>query len=278
VALGAEWLLIFGKGPFPALGVRGVALGLACGQGVGIALALRVLFRGTSRIHLRLHHLRPDPVVLRRILSLSWPPGLQMIGGFLVTAFFLRLVGGFGEKAQAAYSIGLRLGMVGPILAFPLAGACATLVGQNLGAGNRRRAWRALGVGLVAHTSLLWTGAALLFLFRGPILTAFTQDPEVIRIGSRLLVYQAGAFLFWGLYFVFFRALQGAGDVKVPMLLSLGNSLLLTLPLGAWLSSPRGADLGPEGVFLATLISAGTITLATGAWLATGRWTRPWTR
>lgn len=269
-ALLGEWCLIFGNLGAPELGVRGVVLGLAAGQAVALAVALRVLFRGTSRVHLRPRHLRPDPATLRTIVALSWPPALQMLGGFLVTVFFIRLAGGFGATAQAAYSIGLRLSMLGPMLAFPLAGACATLVGQNLGKGDVPRAWRSLAVGLAAHVALLWTLAAALVLFRRPIMGAFASDPAVIALGSQMLVYQAGAFAAWAFFFVFLRALQGAGDVAVPMLLSLGNSLLVTVPLGLWLSSQHGVT----GIFAATFAGAVTVTLLTGAWLATGRWTR----
>ncbi|MEN8184525.1 MAG: hypothetical protein ABFS46_18525, partial [Myxococcota bacterium] len=89
-----------------------------------------------------------------------------------------------------------------------------------------------------------------------------------------LLAFQAGSFAAWAFYFVFLRVLQGAGDVRVPMLISLANSLLLTVPLGLWLSSPWGLDLGPTGVFAASLAGAVVVTVATGLWLATGRWTR----
>lgn len=274
LAIAGEWCLVFGKAGLPALGVRGVALGIAVGQVAALALLARVLFGGGGRLRLRLRHFRPDPAVMARILALAWPPALQMLGGFLVTVFFIRFVGGFGEKAQAAYSIGLRLSMLGPMLAFPLAGACATLVGQSLGSGNVPRAWRALGVGLAVHLALLWSLAAGLALFRRAILTAFADDPEVIRIGSELLLFQAGIFAAWGFYFVFLRALQGAGDVLVPMALSLGVALAVTLPLGLWLGGEAGAGWGPRGVFAASLVGAAAVTLATGLWVATGRWTR----
>jgi putative MATE family efflux protein len=270
VSLVAEWCLMFGRLGLPALGIRGAAFGLGIGQSVGIALALAVLFSGRARVHLRRHHLRPDPALLARIAALSWPPALQMIGGFLVTVFFLRTMGDFGEKAQAAYSIGLRLGMVGPMLAFPLAGASAILVGQSLGSGNVPRAWRALFVGLGAHATLLWTVGAAVALFRTQILQVFSTDPEVVRIGSELMLFQAGSFFAWGLYFVFFRALQAAGDVTVSMLLSLGSSLLVTLPLGLALARSHG----PTGVFTAGLVGSVVVTTLTGLWVATGRWTR----
>lgn len=269
VALLAEWALIFGRLGLPALGVRGVALGLAIGQAAGLALGLRILFGGDGRVRLRLAHLRPEPALLRRVLALSWPPAIQMVGGFVVTALFLRRMGDFGPAAQAAYSIGLRLAMVGPMLAFPVAGACATLVGQSLGSRNVPRAWRAFGVGLCVHAALLGSLALGLAVFRTEVVSAFASDPEVVRIGSEVMLYQAGNFAAWAVYFVLFRGLQGAGDVAVPMLLSLGTSLLVTLPLGfAWAASD-----GPTGIFAASLAGSVVVTLATAGWLATGRWT-----
>jgi Na+-driven multidrug efflux pump len=104
-----------------------------------------------------------------------------------------------------------------------------------------------------------------------PLLETFADDAEVIRIGSELLVYQAGSFAMLGFYFVFFRALQGAGDVLVPMLLSLGTSLFVTLPLGIWLSAKAG--YGPTGIFMASFVGAVVATLLTGFWIGTGRWT-----
>ena len=91
-------------------------------------------------------------------------------------------------------------------------------------------------------------------------------------LGAELVAYQAGAFCAWAFYFVFFRALQGAGDVLVPMWMSSANALLVTLPVG-WYLATRTA-LGPVGLFAATLVSAVVVTIALGAYVATGRWTR----
>lgn len=270
VALGAEWLLVFGKLGLPALGIAGIALGISAGQIAGLGLAAYALFGMGGRIQLRGRHLRPDPALLRRIARLSWPPAIQMIGGFLVTVLFLRRMGDFSPTAQTAYSIGLRVGMVGPMLAFPVAGACATLVGQALGAGNPGRAWRAIGLGVAVHAVILGGVALGLVLYREPILAWLSADPEVVRLGSEVMLFQAGNFAAWAFYFVFFRSLQGAGDVRVPMLLSVGCSLLVTLPLGYVLAG----RFGPTGIFAASLVGSVVVTLATGGWLATGRWAR----
>jgi putative MATE family efflux protein len=271
VAIAAEWLLIFGHAGFPALGVRGVALGIAAGQAVAMALAAAVLFRGNARVHLRLRHLRPDPHAMAQILRIAAPSALQMLGGVATSFAFIRLAGGFGESVQAAYAIGLRLGMVVPMICFPLAGAVSTLVAQALGAGKPRRAWAAIGVGLLVHGSLMGLFAAGLALFRNEIMTFFSDDPEVIAIGAEYLLYTAGSFAFYAFYFVFLRALQGAGDFLVPMCITLGNVALITIPLGHALSA---TPLGPTGIWIATLVGAGTGTAGTGIWLATGRFAR----
>jgi len=154
IALVAEWVLIFGNLGAPELGVRGVAIGVAIGQISAMLLGLAVLFSGRARVHLRRRHMLPDTRVMKQIIRLSWPPALQMVGGVVTTFAFLRIAGDFGESVQAAYAIGLRLGMIAPMVCFPLAGACATIVGQALGAGDVNRAWRAMGTGLVVHATL----------------------------------------------------------------------------------------------------------------------------
>lgn len=270
--LSAEWVLIFGHLGAPALGVRGVAIGAAIGQTAAMTLGLTVLFRGGARVHLRRRHLVPDPRVMREILALSWPPALHMMSALVTTFVFIRLAGRFGESVQAAYAIGLRLGMIVPAVCFPLATSCATLVGQSLGAGDVRRAWRAVGAGLLVNSPIMLTFALLTFLFRTPILSAFSDDPAVIGLGSEYLLYMSGAIASWAFYFVFLRALQGAGDVLVPMAFSLGNTFLLAIPLAY--SLVTWTDAGPTGIWTAQLVSSICVTLATGAWLATGRWTR----
>jgi putative MATE family efflux protein len=272
VAAAAEWVLIFGHLGAPALGTDGVALGIATGQLAAIACGAAILFGGGARVHLRLRHLRPDPAVLRRIAALAWPPALQMAGNVISILAFLRLTGAFGPKVQAAYAIGVRLGMIAPMLSFPLASACSTLVGQALGAGDTRRAWRAIGIGVLVHGALMWSFAIAIFVLRVPVMQLLADDPEVVRIGADYLRDAAGSFACWAFFAVFVRALQGAGDVVVPMAISLASAFAVAIPLA--LALTRGLGFGPAGVWIASLASSVASTAALGAWLATGRWAR----
>ncbi|MCP5040152.1 MAG: MATE family efflux transporter [bacterium] len=271
VSLTAEYCLIFGAFGIAPMGIRGAALGLIFGQGISTIIIMSTILRGKTRIHLRGRHLRPDPVVLRAIIGQSWPPAIQMVSSFLVTIYFVRMMGGFGDTPQAAYSIGLRLGMVAPMIAFPLAGATATLVGQNLGAGNRHRTWMSLWAGLSVHATLMIVLALALFFYRVPFLRAFSSDAAVIEIGDEMLFYQSLTFVAMAFYFPFFRALQGAGDVMFAMIVSVGSALF-NLVLGTWLAEAQG--YGPTGIFVSGLISSVLVTVVLTAYILSGRWTR----
>jgi putative MATE family efflux protein len=272
VAIFAEWVLIFGNLGAPALGVRGAALGIASGQIVAMSIGLSVLFRGRARVHLRGRHLVPNPALMREILMLSWPPAIQMGAAVAMTFAYVRLAGSFGESVQAAYAIGLRLGMIAPMVCFPLATAGATLVGQALGSGNTRRAWRAIGVALLVHGAVMWSFALGVFLFRSEILGLFSDDPEVIAVGAEYLLYLSGVFALWAFHFVFMRALHGAGDMLVPMGISLVSTFVVSIPLAAFLS--LATDLGYRGLWIAFLATNVFGTLAMGLRVATGRWSR----
>ena len=271
IALAIEWALMFGRLGLPALGVRGAAIGVAVGQIFALAVGMWVLFRGRSRVRLEIGALRPDRRLLAKILRLSWAPALQMLGMVLTTFVYLRLTRQFGGAVQAAYSIGLRVGMIVPLISFPLASASATQVGQALGAGDVRRAWRAVGTGILVHGAVLWTAAAALVLFRVEILTAVSGDPEVVRVGSQYLLFLGGSFAIMGVQLVVMRCLQGAGDFYVPMLISLGGTLLISLPLAVL--SVRATTLGPNGLWAANLVAGAATAIASLAWLGSGRWT-----
>jgi putative MATE family efflux protein len=272
ISIGAEWALAFGHLGFPALGITGIALGASLGGLCGLGVAGWALFSGRCRVHLRARHLVPDPVGLRRLLSTAWQPALHMVARTGTVFFFMALAGRLGGKVQAAYTIGLRVEMIAIMVAFPLAGACATLVGQNLGAGNLRRAWRAIFVSAGVSALALWPAALALFLWRDRFVALFTQDPEVARLATEYLGYSSAILCFYGFYFIAFRTLQAAGDMRSPMLISIATASLLAVPLGYFLVTHT--DAGASGMWIANFVYAAVNCAITVAWLLAGRWTR----
>ncbi|MCK5327717.1 MAG: MATE family efflux transporter [Candidatus Latescibacteria bacterium] len=266
--IGLDPLLIFGWGPFPRLGVAGSALATVIARGLGAALLLWIFLRGNGVIHLKIARARIDLPLLGRIIRIGIFASIQGILRNISGVVLTRLVAMYGTYAVAAYMIGMRLQMMVMMSAFGLAGAVATLVGQNLGAHKPERAartaWITVGVGFAIMTVL----GIFYIVFSRSIIGVFNKDPEVLRIGMQYLRICAGAFGFIGLSIILGRALSGAGDTVSPMVITaiglLGIRLALSL-LFSW-------KLGLTGIWLG--ITASTIIqgLMVGVWFHTGRW------
>lgn len=270
VTLLLEWALAFGRWGLPALGIAGVALGAGLGGLVGVAISFWALFSGRCRVHVRRRHVVPDLAVLRRLLAVSWQPALHMIARTAIVMFFMLLAGRLGGEVQAAYTIGLRLEMLPIMIAFPLANACATLVGQNLGAGDLRRCWGSIRVSFGVGIGLLWPAALGIFLYRHALVGVFTRDPVVAALAAEYLIFSSAALVLYAFYFVAFRALQAAGDMNSPMVISVSVALLIGAPLGYYLSTQSG--LGATGMWVANLTYAVINSVLMVGWLLVGRW------
>ena len=273
ISIFLEWTLAFGHFGTPALGIVGIALGAALGGSVGLLVAIFAITGGRARVHLRARHLVPDWVLLRRLLGIAWQPAVHLLARTMIIVFFMALAGRLGGKVQAAYTIGLRVEMLAIMVAFPISNACATLVGQNLASRNVARAWRAVWVCLGVDVLLLLPIAATLFLFRASIVAVFTDDLEVAAMAAEYLGYSSVLLLYYGFYFVAFRTLQAAGDMRTPMRVSVSSAVFIGVPL-AYVLAVR-ADLGASGMWMANLVY-GTVNVALMVgWLLRGHWARP---
>jgi putative MATE family efflux protein len=272
VMLVAQWALAFGELGMPRLGLAGIALGAGVGSLAGGAMILFALLRGEGRVRLRRAHFRPDRAVLRRLLASSWQPSLHMLARTGILMFFTIFAGRLGPEVVAAYGIGVRVEMVAIMIAFPISNACATLVGQNLGAGRVERVWPSVRMSFIATCAALWPFAAALLLWRADFVALFTDDPTVAALAIEYLAYTAVLLLFYGLYFVAFRTLQAAGDMLTPMFISVGAAFGAGIPLAFVLSTRL--DYGPTGMWIANLVYAAINAGLMLAWLARGKWLR----
>ncbi|MAE93940.1 MAG: hypothetical protein CL910_04715 [Deltaproteobacteria bacterium] len=271
LALVFEWALAFGHFGLPAMGIDGIALGTGIGGLAGLVVLLSALFRGGARVHLRARHLRPDPAAMATLLRFSWQPALHMLARSTIVVFFMSLAGRLGGEVQAAYTIGLRIEMLPIMVAFPIANACATMVGQNLGAGSVSRAWRSIRVSFAVELAAMWPAAIAIFLLRHTLVDLFTEDPEVARLAAEYLVYSSIILGFYGLYFASFRSLQAAGDMNSPMIISITVAATLGIPLALYLTR---TDFGATGMWIANLAYALVNAILMIGWLLSGRWTR----
>jgi putative MATE family efflux protein len=264
--------LIFGLGPFPELGVAGAGLATTIGRSVGVAYQLRALSRSGGHLRVGRRHLVFDGPVALRLLKLSVGGTGQFLIGTASWLGLVRILTPFGAAALAGYTIALRIIVVALLPAWGLSNAVATLVGQNLGAGQPARAERSVWIAGLYNMAFL-LGVMALFLWGAePLIALFSPDPEVQRMGAlclRVVSYGYG-FYAWGMVLV--QAFNGAGDTVTPSWINLFCYWLFQIPL-AWLLA-RSLGQGPLGVFLAITLAESVIALVGLVVFRRGAWKR----
>ncbi len=262
--------LVFGWGPFPELGVTGAAVATTIGRGTGVLYQLSVLARGRGRLQLRREHLRLEPETLRTMVRISRSGIVQVLIGTASWVGLMRIVSGFGSQALAGYTIAIRIVLFALLPSWGMANAATTLVGQNLGAQRPDRAEAAVWKASLYNLFFLGTVGALFVIFSVPLVTLFTNDAEVIRVGADCLRIISAGFLFYAYGMVVTQAFNGAGDTRTPTLLNFFCFWLWEIPLGYVLAVPMG--MGPRGVFLAIAIAFSTMAIVGVILFRRGTW------
>jgi putative MATE family efflux protein len=281
VALRSLWLanginivldpcLIFGLGPFPEMGVTGAAVATTIGRGIGVVYQLYYLFGGRGRLEFHLRHIALELRLMRRMIIIS----IGGIGQFLIATaswiVIMRIVAFYGSAAIAAYTIALRIIEFVFLPAWGLGNAAATLVGQNLGAGQPDRAeasaWRA-----AKYNTIFMSGLGLLSLIAAPwIAGLFSSDPEVLRYGANCIRILGVGYPMYAVGMIMIQSLNGAGDTATPSTLNLLAFWLVQIPLAWLLAEPL--TLGPNGVFWAIVVSESLLTVLSVIVFRRGNW------
>ncbi len=261
--------LIFGFGPFPAMGITGAAIGTTVGRGVGVIYQCYQLWKG-NRVTVAAHQVRLDVEVMMRLVRVSIGGIVQFLIATASWLALVRLLTPFGSAALAGYTIALRIIVVAILPSWGMCNAAATLVGQNLGAGKPERAERSVWLTGFYNMGFLCLVAVVFIAFSEPLVGFFTTDPEVRRLGGeclRIVSYGYAAYA-WGMVMV--QAFNGAGDTTTPTWINLFCYWMFQIPL-AW-GLARGLELGPNGVYYAITVAESLIALVAIYYFRKGRW------
>jgi len=261
---------IFGVGFFPQLGVTGAAVGTTIGRSCGVLFAAWHLFRPGGRIHIDRQSWRFDPTLLWKLVKLSSTGVLQLLIATASWTALMPIMAGFGDTAIAGYVIALRVVMFALLPALGLSNAAATMVGQNLGAGKPDRASSAVWKAAAFNTAFYFGVGVILLLFSHPIISFFTQEPDVVRYGNSALHIIAYGFTFYGMGMVLETAFNGAGDTWTPTYLNLFVFWIFEIPFAYTLAYYFG--WGPDGVFWAITLAFSLLAIASGIMFRRGKW------
>lgn len=263
-------LLIFGIGFFPELGVEGAAIATNIGRGLGVVFQLYYLFSNKSIVKLHRNNIKLDWKIIVQVLKVS----AGSTGQFLISSaswvFLARIISHFGSAAMAGYTIAIRVIVFTILPSWGLANASATLVGQNLGAGQPERAENSVWKTGFYNMVFLGFVMILFLLLSAPILRFFTNDAEVIAYGTRCLQIVAFGYLFYGYGMVITQSFNGAGDTRTPIYLNFFGFWCFQIPL-AYLLAIR-FNFGPDGVYAAIAIAESAIAVAGIMLFRRGKW------
>ena len=245
--------LIFGLGPFPELGLTGAAVATNIGRGCGVLYQVSILRSKRGRLIVRRSDLRIRAGVALNLLRVALGGMSQALVPNISWIGLIRMLAVYGSDALAGYVIAMRIVVFALLPAFGLSTAAATLVGQNLGAGEPERAERS--VWMTGLCNMVFLGSVtILFLFLPESLVAiFTNDPKVVPTAVNCLRIVSYGYVFYAWEMVVIQAFNGAGDTFTPTMINIFCFWLFQLPLAFILG--QTLEIGPSGVFWAIAVS-----------------------
>lgn len=252
-------------------GLKGAAIATVIGRSVGVLYQCYYLFTDTSTLKMRRAFFKVHKQLINSLVSIAWPATLQFLiasGSWMVLAKIVAESN--GTDATAGYQIALRNVVFFILPAWGLSNAAATLVGQNLGANQVKRAEDS--VWLITKYNAIFMGIVMLvFLFLAePIIYIFTSDESVARYGAQSLRIIGAGYVFYGISMVMTQALNGAGDTRTPTIIFFVCFWLFQIPLALLLAVTF--NMKATGAFIAIPIAETLIALVAWYYFRKGKW------
>jgi len=263
--------MVFGWWVFPRLGVQGAALAMIIGQGLGMVIALWILFRGSrSKLQLSFKGFRLDSESIWHMVKIGLPAMIMGLQGNLGQTVLMKVIAPFGTLAVAGHTLNQRVEMFVLMPGVGLGTGAGVLVGQNLGAKQPQRAERTGWIATAILEGFMVVCAAAVLVGAPNLMRIFTVEPELIRIGSAFLRIAATSYLMNGFIVCLQNSITGSGDTMPPMVISILTTWIVLLPAAFIL--PRITDLGVYGIRWAIVLSLTFGAAAYIVYFLLGRW------
>ncbi len=268
-------ILIRGLGPIPAFGTKGAAMGTCTASGLLAVYSLWKLWSGGWVVSFpRGRGWGPDWDIIRALFRFGLPTGFQGIAMNIGGVFMLAFIGSLAQSAAAQAAFAVCYSQLFSLVTWTsvgLMGAAAALAGQNLGAGQPDRAAAAVHVAArIGLTSAAIVGALFLFLPRQLLAVFGMHDPVVVGIGVQLLHVLSLSGLLVAVALTYTGGLQGTGDTKGPMYISIISQIMV--PLGICFVIQRTSTLDPIDIWIAILVGHATRCALSVLRFNQGRW------
>lgn len=234
-------MLIFGLGPFPALGMEGAALATGVGQAVNLALYIVLARVQPLTVRFRWKDLRPEGALARRLYAVGVPAALTLALPSLLVSALNRVLAAFGQSFVLVLGVYYKLQTFLYMPANGIVQGIRPLVGYNFGAGAHDRVREIYRTGLALAAAIMTLGTALCWAVPGPLMGLFTENAGTIGIGADALRIISLGFIVSTVSVISCGALEGLGKGGPSLLISLLRYAVLIIPAAVLFSRLWGA-------------------------------------
>ncbi|MGD2095383.1 MAG: MATE family efflux transporter [Phycisphaerales bacterium] len=252
----ANYILIFGKLGFPAMGIAGAGWGTFIGVSISAAVSMSVyLSAGINSAFMSRRTLNIDFSKMYDLLKIGFPAGIGLMVNVAFWGVILfGLIGRFGTEALAATSAALAYTNISVMPVVGLSTALTAAVGKSIGRGRKKLAIKQTRTCLRVALTYMGLVGICFYLFRNTLMVFWSYDSEVIKVGVNILICAAIYQVFHASRVIYGGALRGAGDTVWLAIIS-GIGAVLILGLGGWLTARFFPSLGAIGPWSAATVS-----------------------
>lgn len=263
-------LFIFGFFFFPRLEIMGSAVATIISRFIGLSFTLYILGCKSPYLKLDIPHFKINIKIINRIIKIGSFTSFQFLLRNISLLLLTRITAIYGAKGIASYGIGSRLRMVLMMIIFGFANASGILMGQNMGALNPQRAKISWVESLKLAQIVILPFEISFLLFANFITGIFTKDPEIIKITSTFLRFQAISFPFLATSILTNRTLAGAGDTAFPSVFVFFYTFALRIIL-AYIFAVK-TSTGITGVWLSIAITDVLMAISISIYFKSEKW------
>jgi len=242
-------LLIFGIGPFPRMGIKGVAVAVLTANLLSFIFSLIFLTLKSSRFAFELKYARPDLQIIKSIYS----TGLPSMMTDLIIVFFMvvynHALAGYSFRAIAAFGIVFRITSMAAMVVLGIGAGLMPVVAYNKGAKLYQRLRDSVSAALKISLSFSAVAFILIEIFAAPIVGLFSKDPDLVIMGTENLRIHALALMMIAYFIIIINVFMGLGKGSLAMFLLFFRDVIVFIPLlmimslfwevrGAWSAFP----------------------------------------
>lgn len=211
------------------LGVAGAALATVASQAVSAVLIIRTLMKSSDMYCLHPTEIRFHKFLLFSIISIGLPAGLQSVMYNVSNVIVQTSLNSLGTDTMAAYTAFSKIDAIYWMISGAFSVSITTFIGQNYGAQKYSRMKKSIKICLFMDFIASLLVSAALLTFGKYLLQLFTTDPEVLKIGVKIIRVIAPSYVLFIFIEILSSTLRGMGNVLAPMLMTCGGVCILRI-------------------------------------------------